>query len=64
LDLQINLLTEHALTRLLTLVPEIAEHMNITASNHPELAELMQDVSPAKVLEVMEKQEEQITKES
>jgi uncharacterized membrane protein len=60
LDLQISLLAEHEVTRLITLVTSIAERMGIDAAKDPELAELAQDVAPEKVMEKMEAQERAI----
>jgi len=57
LNLQISLLAEHEVTRLITLVTEIAQRMNVEASRNPELAELSKDVVPEKVLETMEESE-------
>jgi uncharacterized membrane protein len=57
LDLQISLLTEHEITRLITLVTAIAERMDIAAAHNPELAELSRDVQPEKVIEKMEAHE-------
>ena len=60
LDLQISLLAEHEVTRLISLVTAIAEHMGIEAAHNPELAELSQDVAPEKVMEQMEEHERTI----
>ncbi len=57
LDLQISLLAEHEVTRLITLVKEIAEKLDVQASKNPELPELQEDVAPEKVLDVMEHSE-------
>jgi uncharacterized membrane protein len=54
LDLQVSLLAEHEVTRLITLVKAIGEKLDIEASKDPELPELQQDVAPEKVLDVME----------
>jgi uncharacterized membrane protein len=54
LDLQVSLLAEHEVTRLITLVKAIGEKLDIQATKDPELPELQQDVAPEKVLEVME----------
>ncbi len=54
LDLQISLLSEHEVTRLLTLVRAVAERMGIEESHNPELSELAQDVKPEQVLDKME----------
>jgi uncharacterized membrane protein len=60
LDLQISLLTEHEVTRLITLVTAIAKKMNLEDANNPEISELAQDVRPEKVMDTMEKQQEKI----
>jgi uncharacterized membrane protein len=60
LDLQISLLAEHEITRLITLVTQVAERMGIPAAQDPELAELSQDVAPEKVMETMEAHERTI----
>jgi uncharacterized membrane protein len=57
LDLQISLLAEHEITRLITLVTAIAERLQLDAAHNPELAELSQDVAPEKVMEKMEAHE-------
>src|SRR5689334_7565803 len=54
LDLQISLLAEHEVTRLITLVTGIAERMGIEESHNPELNELAKDVQPEKVLDRIE----------
>ena len=54
LDLQISLLAEHEVTRLITLVKGIAEKLDVEASKDPELPELQRDVAPERVLDVME----------
>ena len=57
LDLQISLLAEHEVTRLITLVTAMAERMGVEAAQDPELTELSQDVAPEKVMEQMEAHE-------
>lgn len=54
LDLQISLLAEHEVTRLITLVKAIGEKLDVEASRDPELPELQQDIIPERVLDVME----------
>jgi uncharacterized membrane protein len=54
LDLQVNLLSEHEITRLIRLVKRIAERMEIDESESRELPELERDVQPEKVLEHIE----------
>jgi uncharacterized membrane protein len=60
LDLQISLLSEHEITRLITLVTAIAERLELEVARNPELAELAQDVAPEKVMEKMEAHERAI----
>jgi uncharacterized membrane protein len=55
LDLQISLLSEHEVTRLITLIKAIAEKLEVEASKNPELPELQKDVAPETVLDVMER---------
>jgi uncharacterized membrane protein len=57
LDLQISLLAEHEVTRLITLVTAMADRMGLELAQDPELAELAQDVAPEKVMEKMEAHE-------
>jgi len=56
LDLQINLLTEHEVTRILTLVDAIADHLGLEAGKDPELEELKKDINPEQVLSVISQQ--------
>ncbi len=60
LNLQISLLSEHEVTRLITMVREIGEKMGVEAAKAPELEELAKDVHPEKVLDTMEKKEQEI----
>lgn len=57
LDLQVSLLAEHEITRLITLVKAIAEHQGVAAARHEELPELERDVAPEKVLDTLERHE-------
>ncbi|MBP0494890.1 DUF1003 domain-containing protein [Pararoseomonas indoligenes] len=54
LDLQINLLAEHELTKLSRLVVQIAERMDIPAEADPEMREVEEDVAPEAVLDEIE----------
>jgi uncharacterized membrane protein len=54
LDLQVNLLAEHELTKLATLVVQIAERVGVDVSGHAELEEVQQDVAPEAVLDAIE----------
>ena len=57
LSLQISLLAEHEVTRLITLVKAMAEQQGVEAARHEELPELERDVAPEKVLDAMEAHE-------
>jgi len=54
LDLQINLLAEYEITRVLTLVDAIADHMGLEVGHDPEVDELKNEVSPEIVIQEME----------
>ncbi len=54
LDLQVNLLAEHEVTRLIRLVKAMADKMGVEESASPELPELERDVEPEKVLDRIE----------
>jgi uncharacterized membrane protein len=51
LDLQINLLAEHELTRLIKLVDAMATKMGVDVVDREELSEIEEDVSPEAVLD-------------
>jgi len=57
LDLQISLLAEHEITRLITLTTAIAERLGLDASRNPELNELAKDVHPEEVLQQIKQHE-------
>ena len=54
LDLQINLLTEYELTRMIHLVSAVAERLNVRSEVDKEIEELKQDVEVAAVLDKIE----------
>ena len=54
LDLQINLLAEYEITRVLTLVDAIADHLGLEAGKDPEVEELKNEVAPEMVIDEME----------
>lgn len=60
LDLQISLLAEHEITRLVQLVSAMAARMGIREGESPELHELKQDVAPEAVLDRIEQVEEKL----
>ncbi|WP_437301527.1 DUF1003 domain-containing protein [Sorangium sp. So ce426] len=55
LDLQINLLAEHEVTRLIGLVDDIARHLGVTSGEGATLDELKRDVRPEEVIEEIER---------
>jgi uncharacterized membrane protein len=54
LDLQINLLAEHEVTKLMTLVSAIAEKLGVECPAPDEIQELKRDVAPEAVLDALE----------
>jgi uncharacterized membrane protein len=54
LDLQISLLVEHEVTRLVTLVSGIADRMGVTTEADADLEEITRDVAPEAVLDELE----------
>jgi uncharacterized membrane protein len=60
LDLQISLLAEHEITRLVTLVTDMANRMAVPAARDPELRELAKDVAPEHVLDRMQATERKL----
>ncbi len=57
LNLQISLLSEHEVTRLLNMVRDMAKKMGVESAEMPELEQLSKDVAPEQVLETIEKEE-------
>jgi uncharacterized membrane protein len=57
LDLQTNLLSEHEITRLLSLTKAIAQHMGVREAEDPSLQELERHVAPEKVLDKLAEEE-------
>jgi uncharacterized membrane protein len=62
LDLQVSLLAEHEITRLISLVTAMAERMGLDQAHDPELSELSRDVRPEKVMETMEAHEREVVR--
>ena len=54
LDLQISLLAEHELTKLIQVVAAIAEHLGLPGADTPALRETQADVAPEAVLDEIE----------
>ena len=57
LDLQVSLLAEHEVTRLIRLVSAMAERLGVEESRNPELGELKRDIRPEAVLDTMARAE-------
>lgn len=56
LDLQINLLSEHEITRLVALTSAIARTLNVREGDDASLLELEKDVAPEAVMDTLEAQ--------
>ena len=54
LDVQISLLAEAEITKLVELVSEIAERMDVPAAAHEEVEEMKRQVAPEAVLDAIE----------
>jgi uncharacterized membrane protein len=61
LDLQIDLLAEYEVTRILNLVQAIAEHLGLDAAHDPELDELQRNVAPEAVIRELQQRKEEAT---
>ena len=55
LDLQISLLAEHEITKLVDIATQIAERMDIAVWSDPEVQEAREDVAPEAVLDSIER---------
>ncbi|MBJ6726718.1 DUF1003 domain-containing protein [Geomesophilobacter sediminis] len=64
LDLHISLLAEHEVTRMISLITQIARQMGIEDAENPELEELAKDVAPEKVLDRMDEVERDGTEQA
>lgn len=62
LNLQISLLAEHEITRLLTLTKEIAKRVGVEEGHDRALEQLEHDVAPEQMLDVIEEHEKQYEK--
>lgn len=59
LDLQMSLLAEHEITRLIHMVDAIATHLGVCVPGDGQVEELKQDVPPERVLQELEDAEEE-----
>jgi uncharacterized membrane protein len=58
LDLQIGLLSEHEVTRLIGLVAAMAAKLGVEEGRDPEIAHLAEDVAPEEVLDELDAREQ------
>ena len=61
LGLEINLLTEHEVTRLITLVASLANHLKVTTKDQ-DFGDLKKETSPEQVLNVIENEMDKLEK--
>jgi uncharacterized membrane protein len=54
LDLQINLLAEHEVTKLIRMISAVADRLNVATESGPEIEELKSDIAPEAVLDEIE----------
>lgn len=59
LNLHIDLLAEHEVTRIIALLSAIGQRLGVEESKDPELEELSKDVQPEKVLDTMDQVEQE-----
>ncbi|HEX8563070.1 MAG TPA: DUF1003 domain-containing protein [Flavobacterium sp.] len=64
LDLQISLLTEHEVTRLITIVKQLADKLEVQIPDDVDLDDLAKDVLPEKVMDTMEAVKKEKTEEN
>ncbi|MDQ6814746.1 MAG: DUF1003 domain-containing protein [Bacteroidota bacterium] len=64
LDLQVSLLAEHEITRLLVLTSAIGKKLDIKEADNPEFDELRVDVRPEKVLDRIDEHKRDIINEN
>lgn len=64
LDLQVSLLAEHEITRLITLVSAIGHKLKVEEANDPEFDDLRKEVTPEKVLDTIDKHKQDSIKEN
>jgi uncharacterized membrane protein len=57
LDLQISLLTEHEITRTLSIVVAIADRLGLPLAQDAELQDFLTEVAPERVLEQIDRHE-------
>ena len=58
LDLQVSLLAEHEITRVLTLVSAIGHKLKIEEASNPDYDELLREIRPEKILDTIDKHQQ------
>jgi len=58
LDLQVSLISEHEITRLIAMVKDIAQKLGVEEAKNPEIEELSKDVVPEKLIDTLENEKE------
>jgi uncharacterized membrane protein len=61
LDLQINLLAEHEVTKLVGMVAEISRHLGLSHSIEEDVEELKRNVAPEAVLDALDTKEDEVS---
>ena len=56
LDLQVNLLAEHEVTKIAIMLAAVMEHLGIPAYQDQEVGEIARDVAPEAVLDALEQE--------
>jgi uncharacterized membrane protein len=64
LDLQVSLLSEHEITRLMTLVKGIAQKLEVEEAKDPEIEQLSEDVVPDKLMDTLETEKQKSIKDA
>jgi uncharacterized membrane protein len=59
LDLQVDLLAEHELSRVAKLVAEIAQRLDVRVADDPEVQEIQADIAPEQVMDALESRKKQ-----
>lgn len=60
LNLQVSLLAEHEITKIVQMVQGMSRQMGVPEAEHPDLEELKQDVVPEKVLDKVEEKAQEM----
>lgn len=64
LDLQVSLISEHELTRLIAMVKGIAQKLGVEEGKDPEIEELSKDMVPEELMDTLETEKEKSIKDA